>query len=46
MKPEPLDRIRFDAATLIEAHPPQWRDPNKKVGALDSMGKSAESMLT
>lgn len=29
MKPESLDRIHFDAATLIEDHPPQWEHRNK-----------------
>jgi hypothetical protein len=27
---EPLDRINFDAAKLMEAHPPQWQHPNKQ----------------
>lgn len=30
MIPQPLDRMQFDAASLIDAHPPRWHHPNKQ----------------
>lgn len=29
--PEPLERLTFDAATLMAEHPPMWRHTNKLV---------------
>lgn len=31
--PQPLDRRSFDAALLMDSHPPVWRHPNKEVVA-------------
>jgi hypothetical protein len=30
MEIEPIERIEFEAARLIEEHAPRWRDPNKE----------------
>ena len=30
MKSKALDRVDFDAATLMKTHPPQWRHRNKQ----------------
>ncbi|MFB3787554.1 MAG: hypothetical protein ACE15F_14420 [bacterium] len=30
MKSEPLERFQFEAARLMEEHPPRWRHPNKQ----------------
>ena len=30
MRSEPIDRVEFEATKLIDAHPPQWRHPNKQ----------------
>ena len=30
LQPEPLERLEFDAQTLMVEHPPVWRHPNKQ----------------